>query len=87
LQIVRQADPKKMMALVERLVHGGNGVTRQDVRKETAKTSGRPKAFVFAFRPETKQFNLRMSFRKGKVDKSEIISALEAIIKELRASR
>src|ERR1041385_3092726 len=37
LQIVRQEDPKKMMALVERLVNGGNGVTRQDVRKETAK--------------------------------------------------
>src|SRR6476659_4046266 len=34
LQIVRQSDPKKMMALVERLVHGGGtGVTRQDVRK------------------------------------------------------
>jgi ParB family chromosome partitioning protein len=88
LQIVRQADPKKMMALVERLVNGGHGVTRQDVRKETAKgTSARPKPFVFAFKPETKQFNLRMSFRKGKVDKSEIISALEAIIRELRASR
>jgi len=89
LQIVRQSDPKKMMALVERLVNGGGkGVTRQDVRKETAKAaSGRPKAFVFAFRPETKQFNLRMSFRKGRVDKGEIISALEAIIKELRASR
>jgi len=88
LQIVRQSDPKKMMALVERLVNGGNGVTRQDVRKETAKgTSARPKPFVFAFKPETKQFNLRMSFRKGKVDKSEIISALEAIIRELRASR
>ena len=27
-----------------------------------------------------------MSFRKGKVDKGEIISALEAIIKELRAA-
>ena len=27
-----------------------------------------------------------MSFRKGKVEKGEIISALEAIIKELRAS-
>ena len=77
-----------MMALVERLVNGGNGVTRQDVRKETAKaTSGRPKSFVFAFRPETKQFNLRMSFRKGRVDKAEIISALEHIIKELRAAR
>jgi ParB family transcriptional regulator, chromosome partitioning protein len=88
LQIVRQADPKKMLALVERLISSGNGVTRQDVRKETARgKSGRPKPFVFAFRPETKQFNLRMSFRKGRVDKSEIISALEAIIKELRASR
>ena len=87
LQIVRQSDPKKMMALVERLVNGGSGVTRQDVRKETARSeSARPKSFVFAFRPQTKQFNLRMSFRKGKVDKSEIISALEAIIKELRAS-
>ena len=88
LQIVRQADPKKMMALVERLVSGGNGVTRQDVRKEIAKAkSGRPKAFLFSFKPQTKQFSLRMSFRKGKVDKGEIISALEAIIKELRASR
>ena len=87
LQIVRQSEPKKMMALVERLVNGGSGVTRQDVRKETAKgESARPKSFAFAFRPPTKQFNLRMSFRKGKVDKSEIISALEAIIKELRAS-
>ncbi len=88
LQIVRQQDPKKMTALVERLVNGGNGVTRQDVRKETSKaTAGRPKSFVFAFKPETKQFNLRMSFRKGRVDKAEIISALEQIIKELRASR
>jgi ParB family chromosome partitioning protein len=87
LQIVRQADPKKMLALVERLVSGGNSVTRQDVRKELKTKPGRPKAFIFAFKPATKQFNLRMSFRKGKVDKGEIISALEAIIKELRASR
>src|SRR5690349_3868787 len=59
LQIVRQSDPKKMLALVERLVNGGNGVTRQDVRKETTKAAaGRPRPFVFAFRPETKHFNL-----------------------------
>jgi ParB family chromosome partitioning protein len=87
LQIVRQADPKKMLALVERLISSGNGVTRQDVRKETKTASGRPKPFIFSFNPPTKQFQLRMSFRKGRVDKGEIISALEAIIKELRASR
>jgi ParB family chromosome partitioning protein len=87
LQIVRQADPKKMLALVERLISSGNGVTRQDVRKETKTASGRPKPFIFSFNPPAKQFQLRMSFRKGRVDKGEIIAALEAIIKELRASR
>jgi ParB family chromosome partitioning protein len=86
LQIVRQADPKKMLALVERLVSGGH-LTRHDVRKETKAKSGRPKSFIFAFKPQTKHFQLRMSFRKVKVDKGEIISALEAIIKELRASK
>ena len=85
LQIVRQQDPKKMLALVERFA-GRGGATREDVRKETAKPkAGRPKHFVFAFRPQTKAFQLRMSFSKGKVEKDEIFSALENIIKELRA--
>ena len=87
LQIVRQGDPKKMLALVEKMMSQG-GVTRQAVRTETTKpTAGRPKPFLFTFRPPTKSFNLRMSFRKGRVDKTEIIEALEAIIKELRAAR
>jgi ParB family chromosome partitioning protein len=86
LQIVRQSEPEKMLALVEKLVSQG-GVTRQDVRKETAKPTARPKSFIFNFRPPTKTFALRMSFRKGRVDKGEIIEALENIIKELRAAR
>jgi ParB family chromosome partitioning protein len=86
LQIVRQADPKRMMALVEKLASRGQ-TTREQVRQETAKPkkSG-PRSFVFAFRPPTKTFDLRMSFRKGKVEKAEIIEALENIIRELRAA-
>src|SRR6186997_2470432 len=43
LQIVRQSDPKKMLALVEKLA-GQGGATRQAVRQETAKAKvGRPK--------------------------------------------
>jgi ParB family chromosome partitioning protein len=87
LQIVRQGDAKKMLALVEKLASGGHGVTRQEVREQVRAKSGRPKAFVFAYRPESKHFRLRMSFRKGRVDKGEIISALEALLKELKASR
>ena len=84
LHIVRQSDPARMLALVEKLAGQGTA-TRQDARKETAKPkSGRPKSFVFAFKPPTKAFNLRLQFTKSRVEKDEIISALEAIIRELR---
>jgi ParB family chromosome partitioning protein len=87
LQIVRQSDPQKMLTLVERLA-GQGAATRQEVRKETAKPKpGRPKYFTFAFRPTTKAFDLRLSFKKTRVDKDEIITALENILKELKASR
>jgi ParB family chromosome partitioning protein len=88
LQIVRLADPQKMLALVEKIA-GQGGTTRRELRQQTArpKAGGRPKPFVFSFRPETKAFDLRMSFRKGRVDKAEIIEALEAILKQLRSSR
>jgi hypothetical protein len=39
---------------------------------------------VFAFRPPTKQFNLKISFAKSRVNRDEIIDALEAILRELR---
>ena len=52
----------------------------------TAKT-GKPRRFVFAFNPPAKTFQLRMSFKKGRVEKAEIIEALENIIRELRAAR
>src|SRR5688500_11437146 len=87
LQIVRQADKQKMIALVERLAGQGTS-TREAARRETAQgKTARPKYFVFAFKPPTKSFDLRLSFKKSRVEKDEIISALENIIKELRASR
>ena len=87
LQIVRQSDPQKMVALVEKLTTQG-GATRQEARKETAKPkAGRPKFFVFNFKPPTKTFDLRLSFKKSRVEKDEIITALENIIRELKAAR
>ena len=86
VQVVRQSDPQKMVALIERLAREGS-VTREDARRATAKAKpGRPKAFVFKFVPPAKTFNLRLSFRKAKVDRVEIISALESILEELRHS-
>jgi len=87
LQIVRQEKPEKMLALIEKIASQG-GATRQQVREATAKAkAGRPKHYVFAYRPPTKLFNLKLSFAKSRVDRAEIISALEAILKELRSDR
>jgi len=87
LQVVRQESPQKMTALIEKIA-GGGGATRQQLREASAKPkAGRPKHFTFAYRPPTKQFNLKLSFAKSKVQKDEIISALEAIILDLRNAK
>ncbi len=86
LQVVRQGDPQKMVALVERIARE-DGTTRETVRRETAKAKpGRPKAYTFSYKAPTKAFKLQMKFSKSRVERDEVIEALEAIIKELRSS-
>jgi len=86
VQVVRQASPEKMTALIEKIAR--EGATRQKVREATSKPKpGRPKSFVFAYKPPTKAFNLRLKFTKARVDRDEIIAALEAIIDELRSAK
>ena len=85
LEIVRQSDPAKMMALAEQLARRQN-VTREAVRRETAAPRpGRPKAFTFNYRPADKHFKLQLSFRKGRVEREEIVETLERILAELRS--
>jgi ParB family chromosome partitioning protein len=87
LQIVRQPSEEKMLALVQRIASQGSA-TREQVRAETARPGrGRPKAFMFQFKPTSKAFNLRLRFKKHHVSRDEIIDALESILHELRAAR
>jgi len=85
LQVVRQGDPQKMLQLVEQIT--SQGATREQLRKDAGREKpkpGRPKSFVFAFRPSTKAFNLRLQFNKRSASKDEVISALEEILRELK---
>jgi ParB family chromosome partitioning protein len=87
LQVVRQDTPEKMTALVEKIASQG-GATRQQLREAAAKPKpGRPKHYVFAFRPPTKAFNLKLSFNKSRATRDEIIDALEAILRDLRKAK
>src|SRR5216110_3095542 len=88
LQIVRQETPEKMTALLEKIASQGGGTTRQQLREATAKPKpGRPKSYVFAYKPPDKTFNLKLSFGKSRASRDEVISALEAILKDLRKNR
>src|SRR5262249_52736752 len=85
LQVVRQDTPEKMTALVEKIAIQGTGATRQQLRDATKKPKiGRPKHYVFAYRPPTKAFNLKIAFTKARATRDEIIEALEAILRDLR---
>ncbi|HVH27308.1 MAG TPA: ParB/RepB/Spo0J family partition protein [Vicinamibacterales bacterium] len=86
LQVVRQETPEKMTRLVEKIASQGGGVTRQQLREAVATPkAGRPKQYVFAYRPPTKAFNLKLRFAKSRVTREEVIEALQAIIQELRS--
>lgn len=85
LQIVRESDPRKMMALVERITRDGAAPTRKQAREAVARPKrGRPRAFIFSYKAPARTFNLKMTFSKHQVERSEIISALERILEELR---
>jgi ParB family chromosome partitioning protein len=88
LQVVRQDTAEKMTALIEKIASGGTGATRQQLRDAAAKPkAGRPKHYVFAYRPPTKAFNLKISFAKSRASRDDVIDALEAIIRDLKKSK
>jgi ParB family chromosome partitioning protein len=86
LQIVRQSDPQKMMAMLDRVQR--EGVTRDDARRiaKEAKpraAKGRPRHYVFRYQPREKSFTLALQFKKSQVERDEIVRALQAIIADL----
>jgi ParB family transcriptional regulator, chromosome partitioning protein len=89
LQIVRQSDPKKMIALIERLQREG-ATTRQAARQVAkdgaAKSKGRPRHYVFKFQPKEKSFSLALQFKRSDVPKQEVVKVLQRVIEELLAS-
>jgi ParB family chromosome partitioning protein len=89
LQIVRQGDLQKMIALVQRLQKDGGGrATREDARKIAKQgkgkaAKGRPRHYVFRYQPREKSFALSLQFKKSDVPRDEIVKALQSIIEDL----
>jgi hypothetical protein len=76
-----------MAALVERL--GREGATRVEARRLARKEDGRrgrgrPKHFVFHFKPKGSDFSFNLEFKRPQVEREEIIRTLEGILDSLR---
>ncbi len=85
IQVVRQGEPQKMVALIERLQQEGatREVARRVVKQARKPQRGRPKNYVFRFQPKERSFSLSLEFKKSHVPREEIVSALQSVIEEL----
>ena len=87
LQIARQPSAALMAKMIEEIKL--SGLTRDDVRKlstDERKGPGRPKGFIFHFRPPDNKYSINLKFRRSEVSKDEIIATLRELIDKLAAS-
>lgn len=90
LEIAKVGEPARMRQLLERV--GQQGLTRDDLRRDTRGTSGRRgkaakrKPYVFKFRSPDRTFQLNLTFRQSTVDRADLLRALEQILDEIRSA-
>jgi len=87
LQVARLGNPEAMAAMILEIRR--SGLTRDDVRKMKDKekqTAGRPRGFLFRFKPTDSKFFLNIRFRRSEVSKDEIIQTLQDLIEQLQKS-
>lgn len=85
LEVVRQPSHEKMMATVKRIVrHELTRAASRQERKPEAPT--RQKNFTFHFASPNKEYQLDLRFRRGRVERAEIIQVLKKILASLEAS-
>ena len=87
LQIVRQSETEKMIAMLDRMQRDGT-TSRHDARriaKESKKTRGRARSYVFRHQPRDKSFTLTLHFKRSVVERDELVGALLQTLDDLRS--
>lgn len=94
LEILKISDDEdEMIKILEKAAN--HGLSRDDLRQSPERqarrgkrgTEGRRKPYTFKFRAPDKTFNLTLKFRKSTVDRGDLITALEHILKDLKSAK
>ena len=88
LEVLKAGSEDEMLRLLEEVSR--SGLNRDDLRRrmrKTAATDGRrsKKPYVFKFAAPDKRYSLSLAFRQREVDRTDLITALEQILQQLRA--
>ena len=81
-EILKAKTEEEMIQLLERA--SSLGLSRDDLRRRTRRTSSRRKPYTFAFKAPDKSFRLNLTFRRSTVEPTDLIQALQQILDELR---
>jgi ParB family chromosome partitioning protein len=89
LEVLKAGTEQEMIRLLEEVAR--LGLNRDDLRRRLRNTDpakgDRRKPYVFRFKAPDKTFALALTFRQSEVDKSDLIRALEQIIKQLKTDK
>ena len=84
LQIVRLRTAADMHKLIDKI--SGDGLTREEARqfkRHDDGGSGRQKRFTYRFQPETEDYQFTVTFKKSRVERDELIRALQDVLERL----
>jgi ParB family chromosome partitioning protein len=89
LEVGKAGSEQEMIRLLEEVAR--LGLNRDDLRRrlrhgDPAK-GGRRRPYVFRFKAPDKTFALSLTFRQSEVDKTDLIRALEQILKQLKTAK
>ena len=89
LQVARAGNRERMESTVLRIAAGG--ALREDLVKERQEAEGkpkpgRPKHFKFRWQPEEKSFAVQINFKKKRVSKDEVLTAVRSLLEQLEAA-
>jgi hypothetical protein len=78
-----------MLELLEEVAR--HGLSRDDLRQRLRRpargTGSRRKPYVFRFRSPDRSFQLALTFRQSEVERTDLIHALEEILRQLRTEQ
>lgn len=88
LQVARAGSRESMEATVLRIAAGGSDreqLVRQRRKEEGKAGPGRPRHYRFRWQPEERHFKVQIHFRKTRVSKTELITAVRSLLAQLEA--